>query len=133
MKWGSGEFNMVWPCCASAAVWDWPLHWNGVVYRQNDRKRRTLTQTLAFCADGATMQLNEVLHDRQPQAKTAVASRRAAVRLSKAIENVGQKLRSDSLTAVSNDHAHVIPCVLQRHVNNAARRRELDRIGQQIP
>ena len=51
------------------------------------------------------VQLDQVTHDREPEAEAAVRARGRAVRLPEALEDVGQELRRDALAGVADARA----------------------------
>ena len=55
---------------------------------QRDGERRALAVAVALGRDAAAVQLDEVLHDRQPEAEAAVLRGCAAVGLAEALEDV---------------------------------------------
>ena len=61
--------------------------------RQIDRERRSLTDSAALRGDRSAVQLNQVPRHRKAQPESALLSRDRSFRLSKTIEDVGQKLR----------------------------------------
>ncbi len=79
------------------------------------------------------MQLREALHDRQAQPEAAVAARGRGVFLPEAFEHEGQERRRDADARVLDDDLGVRVHPLQRHAHLAARRRELHRVGEQVP
>ena len=80
------------------------------------------------------MQLDDVLHDCQPESEAAVGARGAAVSLTEAFENVGEELARDARASVADDDAcSAVGCFVDVNRDCAADRRELHRIREQIP
>src|SRR5215203_4011109 len=88
---------------------------------------------LAVRLDGAAVQLHKVLRYREAETETAVRARRARVGLSIAIEEEGQELGRDPLPRVGDAQLDAIVQALGHDVDRTARRRELDRVAQQVP
>src|SRR5262249_11262186 len=67
-----------------------------------------------------------------PEAQPAVASRAARVGLPEALEDEREEVRRDAFARVLHDDDELVPLVLAAYPDRAARRRELDRIRQQV-
>src|SRR6185436_16410811 len=100
---------------------------------QEDRKRCAAARAGAVDGNRSPVHLDEVPRQREPDAEPAELARRAGVRLPEALEDVRQVLGGDADAAVL--HAdHDRPVVAPRaQRDSAARRRELDRVRQQVP
>jgi hypothetical protein len=69
------------------------------------REGRALSFSEAFDVNRATVQFHQMTHDRQPQAEASMLPHSRPVRLSKALEDEGQKLRADTLTGAADEQA----------------------------
>ena len=84
--------------------------------------------------DRAAVQLDEVPHDREPEAEPAVHARGRAVGLPEALEDVRQELGRDALAGVARPTISTCEFTRrERDLHAAALRRELDRVRQQVP
>jgi hypothetical protein len=54
--------------------------------------------TFTFRMDGSSMQFDKLPNDGQPKPESGVPARRGPIRLSEAIEYMGEKLRTDAFT-----------------------------------
>src|SRR5262245_5774648 len=79
------------------------------------------------------MHLNDVTHDGQTKAQTAVLARGGAVRLTESIENVRQELRLNAHAGVIDRDLDLCPSARQPPFNAPAFVREFDRVREQIP
>jgi hypothetical protein len=79
------------------------------------------------------VQLDEMLDDREAKSKATESSRDRLVRLLESIKHVRQKVRLESDTGIGDGDLGVRTRSSQRHRDPAALRRELDRIGEQVP
>src|ERR1051325_9810234 len=79
------------------------------------------------------MEPNEVVHERESEPESTVASRYGAVGLAKAIEDIGKKLRFDALTVVAHGDLGLRCPHSKPHANPSARWRELDRVREEVP
>ncbi len=79
------------------------------------------------------MQLNQLTNDRQPETESGVTSRRRAIGLAEALEQVWQKVRADALAGIDDPDLHAVVRGFDEDPNTSAFRRELDRIREQIP
>ena len=100
---------------------------------QRDGECRAAPLTFAPHAHGTAVQLDEMAHDREAEAEAAILTRARALRLAEAIEDVRQELHTDAGARVRNDDARLAWPRLEGHVDAAARRRELDRVRQEVP
>jgi hypothetical protein len=57
--------------------------------------------------DGATMEINEVLHQGEAEPQPGMDTGRGTVALTKSLEDVGQDVRCDPLARVSHDDTSV--------------------------
>src|SRR5262245_26020699 len=78
------------------------------------------------------MRLDQLAHDREPHAETAVASIEPALALDEQIENARQELGRDADAAVLHAQHRLIAFGLDLHDDGAARRRVLQRIRQEV-
>ncbi len=81
----------------------------------------------------ALVHLHEALHDREPKTETAVTSGGGGVGLPEAVEDVGQELRRDPLTAVAHGDFHLAVDPSEHDSDAALAWRELDRVREQVP
>ena len=79
------------------------------------------------------MDLYEVADYGQTKAETAMGAGCRDVGLPKAFEHIRKELRTDALTSVCHDDLNARLEPLRSDFDASARRRELDRIGQEIP
>src|SRR5256885_627188 len=102
--------------------------------RQRDRERRAASFAVACRGDAAAVELDDVLDDGQSEPEAAVRARRAAVALAEALEDQRKELAGDALAGVGHGDAHGVALELVgADGDRAARRRELDRVREQIP
>ena len=87
----------------------------------------------ALGGDLASVQLDDVAHDREAQAETAVAPPRAVPRLLEGLEDVGQERGFHPDPGVGDAHLHVGLRAPQGDLDAAALGGELDRVGEQVP
>src|SRR5262245_2034692 len=98
-----------------------------------DAKRRSPPFTVTAREDRAAMQFDEVSHDGQPQAQTAVLPRRSAVGLPEPLEDVRQKIGGDAHARVTDDNLDAGIDALDPHLDAAMLRRELRGVRQKVP
>src|SRR5688500_10776750 len=98
-----------------------------------DDERRAATFALAGCFDRTAMQLDEVPHEREPQAQAAVGARQRAVLLTEAIEHVGHELGTNADAGIGDAD----PCSgfvhAKANVHAAATRSKLRSVAHEIP
>ena len=70
--------------------------------------------------------------DRQPDAQAAVRAPAAAVELAEAVEHERLELRGDAAAGVANPDHDLLVFGCDVELDAAARRRELDRVRQQV-
>jgi hypothetical protein len=100
--------------------------------RQMDLELGARLSFVAECADGAAVELDEPFGDREAQPEPALLPARASIRLTERLEDVGQEFGIDAVARVAHgDHETLAPFERDRHL--AFRRREFDRIGEQVP
>lgn len=102
-------------------------------HRQADGEARAATRSLAVGGDVAPLQLDEVPRDREPEAEAALRPADAPLRLTKALEHVGQKLHRDALPGVGHLHAELLALAAQGHAHAATARRELHGVVDEVP
>ncbi len=100
---------------------------------QPHRERRPAAEPLAVHADRAVVGIDDLLDDRQPQAQAAAVAVARGVALREPVEHVGQEIRRDALPRVADTNAQAGVVLRQRDHDATARRRELDRVAQQVP
>src|SRR6185503_14066597 len=85
--------------------------------------------------DRSTVKLDEVTHDRQPEAEPAIWPRRPGLGLAEALEDVRQEGSLDADAGVGDEEIDGAVALdpAQSHRHHAAARRELDRVGEQVP
>src|SRR5206468_905936 len=101
--------------------------------RQHDGKRRALRFPRALSADRSAMKLHDVPDDCEPDAKSAMRARRGTVALTKAIENVGKEIWTDSLAGIGHLEPQVRIDAIQAHLDFAPPGGDLHGIGQEVP
>ena len=101
--------------------------------RQLDDEGRALGVAVALRHDAATVELDEMLDQRQAETEAGMHSGARAVRLAKTLEDHGQDARRDALPGVADDDLDVGVHPLQVHLDPAAPRCELHRIDEQVP
>jgi hypothetical protein len=74
-----------------------------------------------------------VTHDRKPQTEAAGLPGCPDLGLPKPLENIRQEVRADTHTGIADDDLDVRIHSFQPHLDATALRRELHRIGQQVP
>jgi hypothetical protein len=80
------------------------------------------------------VKLDQLLHDGEPKAEPAMATRSGAVGLAKAIEDVGQRLRRDAVAGVAHlDLVLPRPIGVHAHADSSAGGREFQRVREQVP
>src|SRR5262249_26986862 len=102
-----------------------------------DRQRHFEGRALAFSrASGINrpaMQLDQVFDESQAEAEAAVPSSARRVGLAEAVKDVWQEIRADAFARVAHGDANVWVHALQLRFDATALRRELDRVGEQVP
>src|SRR6185503_2102356 len=89
---------------------------------------RSLSESVTVCGHGTAMQLDDVAHDREPEAEPTFAARRGGIRLAEAIEDERQERRIDSLPAVGKFDHGVAVAALGADLDPAALGGELHRV-----
>jgi hypothetical protein len=79
------------------------------------------------------MSLNQVADDGEPKPKPTVGSGRGPVSLTKAVEDVRQKLRTNALARIGDDHFGARVGALYAHLYAPAFGREFHGVKKQIP
>ena len=82
--------------------------------------------------DIAAVQLRDVAHDRRAEPEAALRRRECAFGPAERLEQVRQVFRRNALPRIGDRQPHALACPGQRHDDAPARRRELDRIRQQV-
>src|SRR5207253_7812811 len=100
--------------------------------RQAHGERRAGAVAAAFRGDPAAVELDEVADEGQPEADAAVHTGHRAVRLPEPVEDVRQERGGDAHARVADYEPRLVADAIDTHAHTAARRRELDRVGQQI-
>ena len=102
--------------------------------RQMHDEGRALALSRAARADRPAVQLDQVLHDRQPETQAAELTSRRRVRLPKPLEYVRQGTRGSMpmpVSAIADLDVGVDP--LQGDLDLAVSAGELDRVREQVP
>lgn len=99
--------------------------------REIDSESRVLTHSHAICMDLPAMQIHETTHNRQSE--SAVRSDRCPVRLAKAVKDMRQKLRADSLSSIANHNFNVRVDPSEPDADLTPAGCKLDGVGEQIP
>src|SRR6185312_2053469 len=97
--------------------------------RQAHPKYRTVVLAAARRGHGAAVQFDDMPHDAKAQAEAAVLTGRAAVALAEALEQVLGHLRLEADAGVRDADRDVARRRLEADVDDAAGRRELDRVS----
>ncbi len=71
-------------------------------YRQRDHEGRSKPGSGTLRSDGPSVTLNQLFHNCEAEAKATMMPCSGAVRLSKAIKDMRQEFRRDSLAGVDN-------------------------------
>ncbi len=87
---------------------------------------------LAGDADFAAVQFNQMFDNRQTEACAFAACFRAGLHLKEFVENARQGFSRDSLPRISHAKSHKIIKPFRRKCHLPARRREFDRVGNQV-
>ena len=87
----------------------------------------------ALDPDDAAVQLDEALHDRQPEAEPAVLARRRRIALPESFEQMRNEFRLDADAGVGDADLDMRVHALEHDLDLAVLRRELDGVRQQIP
>ncbi len=101
--------------------------------REDDGERRARARSGALAAHRAAVQLDDVAHDREPDAEPAVRARGRRVVLAEALEDVRQKVRVDTGAGVVHDQLQVRVDSSENDVHASAFGRELDGVREQVP
>src|SRR5207247_42597 len=97
------------------------------------RERRALPLAATSCLDAASVQLDQLPHDREPDAETPVRASARAVGLPEALEQLGQERRGDALAAIRDRQLDVRARARQSELDPAPRGCELDGVAEQVP
>ena len=81
----------------------------------------------------SAMELDEMAHDPQPESQPPELPPRPAVSLAEAFEQMRSDFRLESNSRIADGQAYLLIVARKRDTNLAARRRELDRVRQQVP
>src|SRR2546426_646282 len=84
-------------------------------------------------ADTAAVELDQVLHERQPEAEAAVGPRGGAVLLPETVEDERENVGADAPARVAHHDLDVRADALEVDLHPPSLRGELHRVHQQIP
>src|SRR5262249_29380705 len=102
-----------------------------------DRQRHIEGRALAFSRarglDRPAMQLDQVFDESQAEAEAAVPSGARRVGLVEAFKDIGHEITADAFARVAHADANVWVHALQPHFDATSLRRELDRVGEEVP
>src|SRR5262245_22788581 len=87
----------------------------------------------ALGLDRSAMQLDQVFDESKAEAEAAVPSGARRVGLSEAVKDIRQEITADAFARVAHGDANVRVYALQERFDAASLRRELDRVGEQVP
>src|SRR5438128_3708762 len=104
-----------------------------LAHRERDDEDRAPVLARALRAHGAAVKLDDVLHQREAEPEAAVRARARAVALAERLEDVRNELRRDPDARVGDDDLDARLGARETHAHAAARRRELDRVREQVP
>lgn len=79
------------------------------------------------------MELDDVLHDREPQSKAPLGAGRRAVGLPESIEDEGKDVGADAAAGIRDHDIDARLRALQPHGDPPTLSRELDRVRQHVP
>src|SRR5262245_37232501 len=88
---------------------------------------------IVACVDLTSVQFHEIANERQPNAKSTRRPGWRRVFLGEAIEDARQESRVDARAAVRHSQNSFALDPLNGDTDGAATRRELHRIGEQVP
>src|SRR5688572_11654560 len=89
------------------------------------------TRTGTLCPDRTAMEFDECAYDRQSQTETAVAA--ASFGLPQGFKEMRQAVGGDAFAGICDRQSKVVGIVFQTYPNASAPRRELQRVGNEIP
>src|SRR5262245_34103328 len=101
--------------------------------RQLDGKRGSVPLTGTLRSHLATVQLDEVAHQRQSEAEPRVRARAGGDRLMKALEEMGQVFLADALPGVTDHDFDVRMGPQKMYLNSPTLRREFHGVDQKVP
>src|SRR6185437_7760731 len=101
--------------------------------RQYDMKRRAATFTGARRRHAASVQLDDLLGDCEPEAQAGIFAAARGIVLAERIEHERQPLGRESDARVLDEHLPVPVDARERRRDRTAARRELDGVAQHIP
>src|SRR5262245_22434578 len=99
--------------------------------RQLNDKGGSAALSVAHRLHGASVELDDVAHDRKTEPQAAIPPRPLV--LEKAIEDVREEIGADALTGIADGEPRVRAGLLEPEVDTATTRRELDGVRQQVP
>ena len=94
---------------------------------------RALALAGALGGHGASMQLDEVANESEPDAEAALGAGAPALALLEAVEDDRQQLGADAGAGIADDDLEVRADPPQGELDAAVSRRELDRVHQEVP
>src|SRR5262245_53081050 len=102
----------------------------GFTFGQRDRKRRSST-VVALCPYAAAIQLDQFLHEREPNARTFMRPSLRTFHAVKTLEQMCHFLRRYSDASVADAHFHAFGLLFERDFNLAFKC-ELESIREQV-
>src|ERR1700677_3314365 len=98
-----------------------------------DGKRGALTFALTYGRYHTAVQFHELLADRQPQPEATKGPRGRGIFLRESIKNVRKVIGRNPNAGIADAQFQMRIHALEQHLYLASLRRELDRVGQQVP
>src|SRR5262252_7577649 len=80
---------------------------------------------LAQRDDGSTVSVDELFHDRKPEAEASARPPFRSFRLPKAVEDMGEKVGADTFTVIGDLNLHMRTHAIETHLHMSFSRCEL--------
>src|SRR5687768_16375975 len=101
--------------------------------RQTHSESRTFVRSFRVSLDRSAMKLDQLLHQCETDAESAMTPAVAAVGLAKHLKHVRQKSGIYSLPCIGDDQHRASILILQTDIDAPTVRRKLHRVIQQVP
>src|SRR5271170_337860 len=98
-----------------------------------DSKDRAVANSIAFDADVAAMQFDQLLDNGQPQPKSPMSTRGRRISLLKPVENIRQKVGCDAFAGIAHMDFHVRSDPLEPYLDLSALGSELNSVVKDVP
>src|SRR4051812_11378188 len=118
---------------AAGSATDRLLNRRALSSRQRHDEAGAGTDPCASCFNGSRVEPDEVAHDSKAKPQAAIAARRAALRLAKAVEHMRQKARIDANAGVLHLNASLSGLWFCARAVPTGGGPDLDGVGQKIP